>query len=198
MTTKCRGTSGYASASVLVPMRSPSTATPRSEGDLAPGRDEDVLRLDLRRVRTFDDDAKMLRSTRRHETTAALIPSHLVLLEQEGDAGRVLLHDDVLAREHFRQIELDARDVEAEERRTVLGVGEALARLEKRLARNASDSNARAPELRLELDARRVEPELRGANRRDVPAGARPNHDEVMFGHVKPREGSAPVLRRLL
>ena len=53
--------------------------------------------------------------------------------------------------------------------------------LEQRLGRDAAPVEAGAAEHRRALDDRGLQPELRGADRGDVAAGARSDHDDVVF-----------------
>jgi hypothetical protein len=53
--------------------------------------------------------------------------------------------------------------------------------LEQRLRRDAAPQQAGAAERLLLLDDGRLQPELRGADRRDVAAGAGADHDYVVF-----------------
>ena len=53
--------------------------------------------------------------------------------------------------------------------------------LEQRLGRDAAPVEAGAAEHRRALDDRGLQPELRGADRRDVAAGARADHHDVVF-----------------
>jgi hypothetical protein len=54
-----------------------------------------------------------------------------------------------------------------------------LARIEHRLAGNAADVQARSPQRAALLDARHLHPELRGTDRRHVPARPGADHDEI-------------------
>ena len=125
----------------------------------------------------------------------AAVARDLVLLEQVRDAARVLRHDLGLALEHARQIQLDARDLDAEVGQIMAGRVVALAGFEQRLAGDAADAHAGAAERFFGLDAGDVQAELRRADRRDVAAGTGTDHDQIMFFHVTPRAGCARVLR---
>ena len=60
-----------------------------------------------------------------------------------------------------------------------------LARIEQRLARDAADVQAGAAQGRPLLDAGHLPPELRRPDRRDVTAGTRPDHYQVVtLGHA--------------
>jgi hypothetical protein len=132
-----------------------------------------------------DDVAVRARLT---EGAAPLRPGDLVLPEQELDALRVLRDDVVLPLQHAREIEAHAVEVDA----VVLGVEArelvVLRGLEQRLRGNAADVDAGAAERLVHLDAHGGEPELGGADRRDVAARAAADHDDVglllTVGHV--------------
>ena len=109
----------------------------------------------------------------------------LVLLEQVQDAVVVLRDDLVLAREHLRDVDREALDLDAVLGEGMAGVLEVLGRLQQRLRRDAADVGAGAARRGLAVGARPVvdagglEAELRGADRGDVAAGAAADDDDV-------------------
>ena len=112
-----------------------------------------------------------------------------VLAQQSGDASGQGPHHLVLAREHLAQVELDVARFDAVGGQQVVEVVIVVGRVEKRLRGDAPDVQARATERRLPariepcVDASRREPELRGPNRRDIPAGAGSDDDDVEVVH---------------
>ncbi len=160
--------------------------------DLAAGRDDYVIGSQLGRDAVPALDRQMPGS---EKAGPAGVARDLVLLEEERHAGGVLLHHRVLALQHLGEVELHAGHVDSEHTQAVLRLLVALARLEERLARDAADSDAGAAELRLELDARGIQPELRGADGRDVATGARPDHHQIVLRHVTPRAECVPAPR---
>ena len=120
-----------------------------------------------------------------HQTAAAVEGFDLVFPEQEYDAVIVLCDDFFLAREHLRK-------VEAEPFHPYAMLGEAVHRmivvfggLQKRLRRDAADVGARAAERGFPIqrapvvDAGGFEPQLRGANRRNVAAGPSADYYDI-------------------
>ena len=102
----------------------------------------------------------------------------LVLLEQEGDAGVETAGNLARARDHFDDVGCGrgARDAEFG-----AGAGEAedFRGTQQRLGGNAAPVEADAAEM-LALDNRGAQPELSGANRRDIAAGARADDQNVV------------------
>ena len=72
----------------------------------------------------------------------------LVLLEQVQDAVVVLRDDLVLARQHLRDVDREALDLDAVVGERMAGVLEVLRRLQQRLGRDAADVGARAAQAR--------------------------------------------------
>ena len=98
---------------------------------------------------------------------------------------------------HDRQVER-GRHVDAElGHRAIGGVIEQLGRVQHRLRRNAADVEAGAAERLAAFGARGLQPQLRGADRGDVAAGAGADHQDVIivFSHwlhlMYPREGGS-------
>src|SRR5690606_18413937 len=120
------------------------------------------------------------------EAPEALQPADLVLAEQELDALRHPVDDGRLARLHLRNVDAHAVDADAVRIVAVAHQRIRLARREQRLRRNAADVQARSTERELALgvaptlDAGDVHAELRGADRRDVAAGAGSDDDDVV------------------
>ncbi len=107
----------------------------------------------------------------------------LVALHERAHPASEGFHDLVLAREHGREVEADFVEHDA-----VLGgfffrEDEMVARSEERLARDATDVETGATELRVFFDNGGFESELGGANRADVAAGAGADDDDVEFIH---------------
>src|SRR5690606_37387963 len=150
---------------------------PGKRGDRGAGGDDHVPRGD--RVLADLDGMRVL------EAGMALEPGDLVLLEQEGDAaGELLDRVDPLA---LHRLEVELRcDLDAElGHRAARGRLEILGGVEHRLRRNAADVEASAAERLAAFDARGLEPELSGADRGDVSAGAGTDDEDVVvvFSH---------------
>ena len=113
----------------------------------------------------------------------------LVLAQQAGDPAGQGLHHLVLAREHPAEIELYVARIDAVRGQQVAYVVIVVRRIEKRLRWDAPDVQARSAESRSAawiepgVHARRREPELRGPDRRDVPAGAGSDDHDVEIVH---------------
>ena len=108
-----------------------------------------------------------------------------VLLEEEPDAVGQSLDDLVLPREHRRDVDRQSADLDAVAAEPVVGQVVELARIEQGLARNAADVEAGAAQGRPLLDAGDLPPELCRPDGRDVTAGTRPDHDQVItLGHA--------------
>ena len=128
-----------------------------------------------------------------HEAALAVEERDLVFLEQENDAVVILLHDLVLAAQHFAQIERQAVYLDA-----VVGEGMArvivvFRRLQQRLGRDAADIRTGAPQRWLAIgalpvvDAGGSEPQLRRADGGDIAAGtATDDYDIKILGHEFP------------
>src|SRR5690606_39498100 len=95
-----------------------------------------------------------------------------------------LLDDLVLAGVHLRHVDRRRRaaDVDAPFRRFLREL-QRVRVLEQCLRRDAAPVQARAAKRRLLLDDGDLEPELRGADGRDVSAGARSYDDQVVISH---------------
>ena len=174
------GTSGSAKAPVEVTTRSSSTSTPASGADDAAGRDHHGGGRHGARLRPLD-----LYRAGAGEAGVALQVGHVVLLQQAGHALGQIAHDLVLVRHHRVEIELDARHLDAVAGEPCLGVGVFLRCMQQRLRRDAADIEAGAAQGRRALDAGRAQPELGGADSRDIAAGARAYYQdvEIMFAH---------------
>ena len=120
------------------------------------------------------------------EPARTVVGRHLVLLEEHADAAGERLHHVVLAGHHFAEVERDIFDLDAVPGEFVQGDIVKLGRIEERFARDAADVEARPPEglVRPLLDAGDLEPELRRANRGDVPAWPGSDHHQIeRLGH---------------
>ena len=84
----------------------------------------------------------------------------------------------------FAEVELRLPDHDAELGERLLGLLDRERRLHPRLRRDAPDTQARAAELGLLLDARRLRAELCGADRGGVAAGASAENGDVDFHEV--------------
>ncbi|MDZ7801230.1 MAG: hypothetical protein U5K81_10630 [Trueperaceae bacterium] len=122
-----------------------------------------------------------------------------VLLHQVGDAVGVRLHHGVLALHHGGEVQRDVRDRDAVRLEVVLGFGVALAGLQQGLAGDAADPQAGPAQGGLLLDQPDVQAQLRAADRRNVPAGAGPDDQQIVSWHgrrlLKSRRASARVAR---
>src|SRR5262249_43125774 len=113
-----------------------------------------------------------------------------VLAEQKADALADLVGDVAAALDDRREVGAHALDDHAELARA-MRVLEDLGALEQRLGRDAAPVEADPAELRA-LDARGLEAELRAADRGDVAAGPRTDHDDVVcVTHSFDSRGSA-------
>ena len=101
----------------------------------------------------------------------------LVLLQQEPTPRRKLAGDAARALDHLRHVEADFLGGEAEVVEVVHQLRD-LGRAQQRLGRDAAPVEADAAQM-LALDQRRLHAELRGADRRDVAAGAAADDDQV-------------------
>ncbi len=112
------------------------------------------------------------------EGSRAHVHGDLVLLHQVRDALVELFGDATAALHHRLKIGLYLFGNQA----VILGVLHVvkdLGRAQQRLGRDAAPVEA-DPAEQLALDDRRLEPELRGADRRDIAAGARSEDDDVV------------------
>ena len=164
------------------------------------GRQNHVVGAELDRVAAVDGG-------NRHgavgaERTLAVEEGDLVGLEQLGDAAGELFHHAVLAFDHGRHVDRCALDGDAVLGELVLDVVVVLARIQQRLGRDAAHVQAGAAGGGLAVlaeggvHAGRFQAELRGADGRDVAAGAAADDDDVeFFTHVhssKTQEGRKP------
>src|SRR5690606_14889856 len=146
-------------------------------GDLAARGDDDVLRRELGgALLTLDDERRPAR-----EAPTPEVAGHLVLAEEEVDPVGQPRDDVVLALQHRRQVQLHRADLDPELPERVPGLVVTLAGLEERLARDAAHTQAGAAQRLLQLDAGRVQPELCGANGRDVTPWSGADDDEVVL-----------------
>ena len=127
------------------------------------------------------------------DDAVALDDRDLVLLHQPLDAGIELAGDLAAAVDDLGQVEADLLGAEP----VGGGVGQIMVDLrgaQQRLGRDAPPVEADAAQF-LALDDRRLEPELRGADRRDIAAGPRAEDDEVVgVGHCGTPIGSVVFL----
>src|SRR5262249_47558437 len=150
---------------------------PRQRASTCAGRDDHVLGLDhalLALVRDLDL-VRLPRSAAWEELRGALDVRDLVLAEQEADALADLVGDVAAALDDRREIGAHALDDDTE-LAGALRVLEDLGALEQRLGRDAAPVETDPTEL-CALDACGLQLELRGADRGDVAAGSRADHD---------------------
>ena len=145
----------------------------RHRGD-GSGRDHDVVggQLDALSAGLGDPDAVGAREARRTAEDLDLSPR-----EQGLHAAGQLLHDLVLALDQPVPAHLRLADIDAELARPA-DLVEKMSGDDPGLSGNAAPVETRAAELVL-LDHRGLEAELRGADRRDVAAGAGADDDQV-------------------
>src|SRR5262249_55164006 len=108
----------------------------------------------------------------------------LVLSEEEGDALDVAVDALVLVFHHAGKIELGLADADAHPCEAMPRLLVELGRVQKRLRRDASDIEAGAAEGVVLLNHGGLEPELRGADRTHIAAGAGTNDDEIVGSHA--------------
>src|SRR5690606_38845188 len=85
----------------------------------------------------------------------------LIFCKESGDASSEPSHDVALALHHLRNVELDARDLDAVLRELVLDMVVMLARIEKRLGGNAPDIKAGSAQSGVFFHACGLEAQLR-------------------------------------
>jgi hypothetical protein len=141
--------------------------------------EHDVFRLEA------GDLSLVVRDRHRAGTGDAAVPGerlHLVLLEQERHAARVLLDDLVLALVDAGHVDRDlALDGDAE-LGGLVGAVDGLRRLQQGLRGDATAQEAGAAEAGVLLDDGDAQAELSGPDGRDVPAGAGADDDDVEGG----------------
>src|SRR5690606_4663719 len=121
----------------------------------------------------------------RLEPAAAAYRRHAGALEERVDPGRQLLHDRALPLDHLADVDRERANLDAVRGELRLCAVIELRRLEQRLRRDAPDVQARAAERAAAvrrypgIDARRSQPELRGANRRGVTGRTAADHHDV-------------------
>jgi hypothetical protein len=140
------------------------------------GGDDDVSRLIRRGSPGRAGDVHHIRGG---EGSPALGPRHLVLLEQELDAARILADHVILALQHLRQIELYSAQFDPVILRMAPRELEVFRAREERLGGNAADVHARAAERLVHLDAHGAQSKLAGADRGDVTTRATADHNDV-------------------
>ena len=113
----------------------------------------------------------------------ALDPVYLVLLEQELDAAGVLRDDVGLVGQHLVPVDLRRLADQPHLLEVGLRFMQLLGRVQQRLARDAADVEAGAPQRLAPLDAGGLEPQLGAADGADIAAGAGTDHDDVVAGH---------------
>ena len=126
------------------------------------------------------------------ERAGALDPLDAVRLEERRDAAGHLLDDRGLPLVRLAEVELRLADLDAELAERVARLMDEVRRLHPRLRRDAADTQARAAELGLLLDADDLRAELRRADRGGVAAGAAAQDGDVDFHLVSSRSVSAP------
>ena len=187
------GTSRRAIASSLVMIRLRSISTP---GTLR-GADPVAMTISLVAVRLCVSPSTTSTLPRAGNRGGALDPFDLVFLEQEFDALGKPGHDFVFTRLHL--IHVDADRAFADRDAPFLDVLHDLERmrvLEQGLGRNASPDQAGTAERFLLFDDRRLQPQLRRANGRDVAAGSCTNHHNIeLVRHVSSRLRACCALR---
>jgi hypothetical protein len=140
------------------------------------GGEDDVAGLQGRLAGVaFDDDA-----VGRGDAAPAVEGLDLVLLEQEGDAAGVLLHDFVFAFEDFGDVDAHVAEHDAEVGGVAGVVGE-LGRFEQGFGGDAAAEQAGAAEAAVFFDDRGLESELPGADGGDVAAGSAADDDHVVL-----------------
>ena len=175
---------------------------PRHAARRRPGGDDDLLARAQRLLLALEDlDAEVAGQPRR-----PFDPVDLVLLEQELDPLGQAGDDAILPRLHLGHVDRHGGRVSQRDA-PVLGVLhhlEGVRVLEQRLGRDAPPQQAGAAQRLLFFDHGGLETELRGADRRHVPAGPGADYDHVIFlGHgmsrlsLQRREGDEVRRRRL-
>jgi hypothetical protein len=174
------------------PVRPDPLAVGLGEGQVAgagAGGDDDVLRLDIGLLAVLARHGQL---ARRGQYAGAHVHGDLVLLHQVRDALIELLRHAARALHHGLQVGADL----VGDQPVILGVlhvVEDLGRAEQRLGRDAAPVEADAAQ-QLALDDRRLETQLRGADRRHIAAGARAEHDHVI-GISQGRSPSFDMMR---
>ena len=149
----------------------------------------DGLQLDLAAVVLLDLD-----QVARVQGAEAVERGHLVGLEQHRDAAGELADDLVLATDHDAHVDRRLLGRDAVVGESVQQVMELARAVQQRLGRDAAHPQAGAAERRLVvlaqscIDAGDFQAQLRGADRRDVSAGAAADHDDIevlWFAHLK-------------
>src|SRR5262249_46689074 len=115
------------------------------------------------------------------ERPGALDPLDAVRLEERRDARGHLLDDTGLPLVRGTELELEAAELDAELLEGVLRFLQGESGLHPCLRRDAADTQARAAELRLTLDARDPRAELCGADGGGVPARPSSEYGDVDF-----------------
>src|SRR5919198_1787708 len=115
------------------------------------------------------------------EASRSLHPLDAVRLEEARNPGRELLDDARLPLVRGCEVELRLADLYPELGERLFGLLERVSGLHPGLRRDASDPQARAPELRFALDADGLCPELGGADRRRVTARTAAENGDVTF-----------------
>ncbi len=109
-----------------------------------------------------------------------LIQSILCFLKRKATPAVLAVDHPILLRHHGRQIELDARNLDAVAGKAVAGLMEALRGEEQRLGGDAADIEAGAAQGLALLDAGRLQPELGRADRRDIAARSAADHHQII------------------
>ena len=130
----------------------------------------------------------------------ALDPVNLVLLEEKLDPLRHPADDAILSRVHLRHVEAERSRSRAGDTPLLrlLNDLEGVGVLEQRLRRDAAPQQARPAERLLFLDHRDGKAELRCADGGDITAGARADHDDVVFLHRDESQGSGVIVFELM
>ena len=145
------------------------------------GRDDDRVGGHLlgRAVRLLDGE--LLRGD---EGRLAVDLLDLIELQEPRDAARQLLGDGVLVSDDLREVDVHALDLDADVLALLLNLGDELRRVQQALRGDAADVQARAAEI-LFFDHGDLRPELRGADRRHIPAGPAADDNDIL--HTAPR-----------
>src|SRR5690606_2668952 len=136
---------------------------PGELSDAAAGGDDDVLRLEGRRVFPLDDDFSGTVKAAGAEEAGDARPFQ----ERFGSAGESL-DRLVLAGEHGGQVEFDLLHLDPVVVESVLKLMVKMARFEHQLAGDASDSQAGAADRRLFLDTGGLQSQLGGPDGGDI------------------------------
>ena len=113
----------------------------------------------------------------------AFDPVDLVLFEQELDAAGVAVDGFALVGQHLLPIHGRRFALEAHLSKVVLGLMQHVAGVQERFGGDAAHVQAGAAQGFTALNAGGFEAKLGAADRGDVAAGARADHDDIIAGH---------------